>query len=72
MICEIYLRCHYYEEEETLGCTIGEWHPLATEKLMAISLNEANVTQVYADGYLVIPGLKSLNCSYLRDLPEKD
>ena len=39
-------RCHYYEEEENLGCTIGEWHPLATEKLMAISLNVGNVTQV--------------------------
>lgn len=56
-------RCHYYEEEENLGCTIGEWHPLATEKLMAIALNVGNVTQVYSDGYLVIPGLKGLNCS---------
>ena len=38
-------RCHYYAEEENLGCTIGEWHPLATEKLTAISLNVGNVTQ---------------------------
>jgi len=56
-------RCHYYEEEENLGCTVGEWHPLAAEKLMAIALNMANSTQVYSDGYLIIPGFKSLNCT---------
>jgi len=61
-------RCHYYEEEENIGCTIGEWHPLAAEKLMAISLNVANSTQVYSDGYLVVPGWKSLNCTDYDDL----
>ena len=25
-------RCHYYDEQQNLGCTIGDWHPLAAEK----------------------------------------
>ena len=55
-------RCHYYDDSENLGCTIGDWHPLAAEKLMALSLNEANKTQVYSAGFLSIVGAPELNC----------
>jgi len=47
-------RCHYYAEEENLGCTIGEWHPLATEKLTAIALNVGNVTQERIDAVKLV------------------
>ena len=60
-------RCHYYDEEENLGCTIGDWHPLAAEKLMAIALNGANKTVVYSDGYLEIDGAPKLKCKETRD-----
>ena len=49
-------RCHYYDDQENLGCTIGDWHPLAAEKLTALDLNVANDTQVFSDGFLTIPG----------------
>lgn len=55
-------RCHYFDEAENLGCTIGDWHPLAAEKILAIALNQANETQVFADGYLTIPGFHSVKC----------
>ncbi len=55
-------RCHYFDVEENLGCTIGDWHPLAAEKLLALGLNIGNDTQVYHSGYLTIPGLPSVNC----------
>ncbi|XP_037089610.1 beta-galactoside alpha-2,6-sialyltransferase 2-like [Pollicipes pollicipes] len=29
-------RCHYYDVEENEFCTLGAWHPLATEKLLAL------------------------------------
>ena len=60
-------RCHYYDEEENLGCTIGDWHPLAAEKLMAIALNNANKTAVYSDGFLEIDGIPKLKCKENRD-----
>jgi len=52
-------RCHYYDSQENLGCTIGDWHPLAAEKLVALRLNIANDTAVYSDGYVAIPGFRS-------------
>jgi hypothetical protein len=58
-------RCHYFDEDENLGCTIGDWHPLAAEKILALALNIGNDTEVFADGYLTIPGLHSLQCSNL-------
>ena len=60
-------RCHYYDEEENLGCTIGDWHPLAAEKLMAIALNSANKTVVYSDGYLEIDGASNMKCKERKD-----
>jgi hypothetical protein len=49
-------RCHYYDVEENLGCTMGDWHPLAAEKLVSLAMNVGDKTQVYSDGYLTIPG----------------
>ena len=53
-------RCHYYDNQQNIGCTIGDWHPLAAEKLAALRMNVGNDTQVFKDGYLTIPGLLSL------------
>ena len=47
-------RCHYYDEEDNLGCTLGDWHPLAAEKLAALSLHSGNDLQVFRDGYITI------------------
>ena len=56
-------RCHYYEDHEDMGCTIGEWHPLAAEKLLYLALNEAEDDIVFHDGYVRIKGFPSLtNC----------
>jgi len=54
-------RCHYFDESENLGCTIGDWHPLAAEKLLALALNVGDDTEVYAQGFLTLPGFHSLN-----------
>ena len=42
-------RCHYYEEEENLGCTLGDWHPLAAEKLLAMAMHTGDDLQVIED-----------------------
>ena len=47
-------RCHYYNEEENLGCTIGDWHPLAAEKLTAFSLSTKDKVEIFQYGYLTI------------------
>ena len=47
-------RCHYYDSEDNLGCTLGDWHPLAAEKLAALSLHSGNDLQVFRDGYITI------------------
>ncbi|KAL3207642.1 hypothetical protein MRX96_010114 [Rhipicephalus microplus] len=47
--------CHYYEVHEDLGCTMGDWHPLAAEKLLALHLASSSVhalEQVFARGTL--------------------
>ena len=63
-------RCHYYDENENLGCTIGDWHPLAAEKLLALALNNGNDSQVFAQGFLTLPGFNSIHqqCSNLTSL----
>ena len=43
-------RCHYYDTQENLG----DWHPLAAEKLVTLKLNSANDTTVFSDGYVSI------------------
>ena len=53
-------RCHYYDEQQNIGCTIGDWHPLAAEKLAALRMNIGNNTQVFQEGYVTIPGVLAL------------
>lgn len=60
-------RCHYYDEEENLGCTLGDWHPLAAEKLMAIALNKGRKKEVFDKGYITIPGYLSIECPSIPD-----
>ena len=52
-------RCHYYDEEDNLGCTLGDWHPLSAEKLTALSLNIGTEMEAFRDGFITIPGFKS-------------
>ncbi len=59
-------RCHYYDEEENLGCTVGDWHPLAAEKLLALAMNRANATDVFAEGFLEMPGMPALDCHQIE------
>lgn len=50
-------RCHYYEVHEDLGCTLGDWHPLAAEKLLALHMAAPEVLdQVFAQGRLPLGG----------------
>ena len=53
-------RCHYYDEQQNIGCTIGDWHPLAAEKLATLKMNIGNDTQVFQKGYVTIPGVLCL------------
>lgn len=48
--------CHYFDEEDNPACTFGAWHPLASEKLFAYSLNIASDNAVFQTGYIRIPG----------------
>ena len=60
-------KCHYYDENENLGCTIGDWHPLAAEKILALAMNVGNDTEVFAEGYLTILGLHGIRSSCAND-----
>ena len=55
-------RCHYYDSEENFGCTMGDWHPLSAEKLLALAFNVASREDVFGHGYLVMDGSPKLNC----------
>jgi len=52
-------RCHYYDDEENIGCTLGDWHPLAAEKLLVLKMHTGTDEQLYHRGILTIPGFKS-------------
>ncbi|RWS11206.1 beta-galactoside alpha-2:6-sialyltransferase 2-like protein [Dinothrombium tinctorium] len=49
-------KCHYYDNSTGLGCTLGDWHPLATEKLYTIGLNRASDYEVFVEGKVEING----------------
>lgn len=53
-------RCHYYDSLEDVGCTIGDWHPLAAEKLLVLSLDPNNDPTIFDEGYARINGYSSL------------
>ena len=46
---------------KNLVCTIGDWHPLPAEKLLALGLNIGNDSEVFAQGFLTLPGLNSIH-----------
>lgn len=52
-------RCHYYDSNEDIGCTVGDWHPLAAEKLLVLSLNPNEDHVIFAEGYVRITGFSS-------------
>ncbi|XP_066974966.1 beta-galactoside alpha-2,6-sialyltransferase 1 [Macrobrachium rosenbergii] len=55
-------QCHYWDPATDSGCTFGLWHPLATEKLLSLVMNEANDEDTYHKGFIRIPGFKQLKC----------
>ncbi|XP_059479727.1 beta-galactoside alpha-2,6-sialyltransferase 2 isoform X2 [Neocloeon triangulifer] len=55
-------RCHYYDTFEDRGCTFGAWHPLAAEKLLALSMSSSDDNEIFGRGILRIQGYPSLNC----------
>lgn len=38
---------------------MGDWHPLAAEKLLVLSLNPANDHVIFVDGYVRVAGFSS-------------
>lgn len=56
-------RCHYYEVDEDVGCTFGDWHPLASEKLFALAVNSGTDVDVFANGVLKLRGIAEWNCA---------
>ena len=54
-------RCHYYDSFEDLGCTVGDWHPLAAEKLIVLAYNPTDDQVIFDEGYVRISGFSSQN-----------
>jgi len=52
-------RCHYYDAQENLGCTLGDWHPLSAEKLLAMGLHTGTDIEMLREGYITIPGFST-------------
>eukprot|EP00088_Acartia_fossae_P005196 TRINITY_DN12277_c0_g1_i1.p1 TRINITY_DN12277_c0_g1~~TRINITY_DN12277_c0_g1_i1.p1 ORF type:complete len:422 (-),score=82.13 TRINITY_DN12277_c0_g1_i1:397-1662(-) len=52
-------RCHYYDDEENIGCTLGDWHPLSAEKLLVLKMHTGTDEQLYHRGILTIPGFQA-------------
>ncbi|XP_069941360.1 beta-galactoside alpha-2,6-sialyltransferase 1 [Cherax quadricarinatus] len=59
-------KCHYWNKYENPVCTFGGWHPLATEKLLSLVLNEASDEETFSEGFIRIPGFRSLTCPSLH------
>ena len=55
-------RCHYYDTEENEFCTLGAWHPLAAEKLLALRMNHASDRDVFERGVLRLKGYSQVGC----------
>lgn len=55
-------RCHYFDIHENMGCTFGDWHPLASEKLLALSLNSGSDMDVFDVGKVHVRGISSCDC----------
>lgn len=56
-------QCHYWDSSAlNSGCTFGDWHPLATEKLTSLILNEASDIDTFSRGFIRIQGFSKLSC----------
>lgn len=55
-------RCHYFDVHEDIGCTLGDWHPLASEKLITLVLNEGSDKDIFVTGKVVVSGFKRQIC----------
>ncbi|CAG0888868.1 unnamed protein product [Darwinula stevensoni] len=55
-------RCYYFDKMEDVSCTLGGWHPLATEKLLALAMSTASDHDVFRRGFLRLKGFSQVNC----------
>lgn len=55
-------RCHYFDVQDDPGCTFGDWHPLASEKLLALAMNSGTDMDVFHRGFVLLQGFPSLHC----------
>ncbi|XP_054168600.1 beta-galactoside alpha-2,6-sialyltransferase 2-like [Oppia nitens] len=49
-------KCHYYDNNIDMGCTFGHWHPLSTEKLYLLAINECNERETVIKGKVSLRG----------------
>ncbi|XP_061418467.1 beta-galactoside alpha-2,6-sialyltransferase 1-like isoform X1 [Lethenteron reissneri] len=56
-------QCHYFEPTQNPECTLGSWHPLMQEKLLAMHLSNPPAQHALQSGRLAMPGLANLTCS---------
>ncbi|KAF8790431.1 beta-galactoside alpha-2,6-sialyltransferase 2-like [Argiope bruennichi] len=55
-------RCHYFDVHEDIGCTLGDWHPLASEKLISLTLNEGSDRDIFVTGKIKMTGFDKQDC----------
>ncbi|GAB6026656.1 ST6 beta-galactosamide alpha-2,6-sialyltransferase [Chamberlinius hualienensis] len=55
-------RCHYFDIHENLACTFGAWHPLSSEKMLALTMNSGSDIDVFDTGVLYIKGVSTWEC----------
>ncbi|XP_035223147.1 beta-galactoside alpha-2,6-sialyltransferase 2-like isoform X2 [Stegodyphus dumicola] len=55
-------RCHYFDVHEDIGCTLGDWHPLASEKLLSLALNEGSDKDIFVTGKIKLSGFRKQVC----------
>lgn len=55
-------RCHYFDVQDDPGCTFGDWHPLASEKLLALAMNSGTDVDVFQRGFVRFQGFPALRC----------
>ncbi|CAG2100553.1 unnamed protein product, partial [Medioppia subpectinata] len=51
-------KCHYYDTTIDTGCTFGHWHPLSTEKLYLMAINECNERESVLKGKVSLRGCR--------------
>ncbi|XP_048006260.1 beta-galactoside alpha-2,6-sialyltransferase 2 [Leguminivora glycinivorella] len=54
--------CHYYSPLRDRHCTLGSWHPLAQEKIIANRMRNNSDFETYQRGFINIPGIENFDC----------